>query len=101
MKHRNILVIGGYGSVGFEVVKLLSDMAEFNVFVAGRDTEKAKKVASIFHCKWKYVDVTKQTSIDDALEGVDTIINCFVSIDRTDVSVAESSVSTRLKYTKF
>lgn len=93
-----ILVIGGYGAVGLEVVKLLLNHAEYDVCIAGHNAEKAEEAASIFHCDWTYIDVAQQVSIEQALNDIDIVINCFIPIDGIELGVIERVVKKGLMY---
>jgi len=96
--NNNILIIGGYGIVGTEVVKLLSKTQQFNIYIAGRNTGKAQKAASEYNCNWRYIDVNQRASIDDALQNIDIVVNCFIGPGTPNVAVAEKVVETGIKY---
>lgn len=46
MRHKTISIIGGYGATGAVVTKKLSEESDFIINIAGRDLQKAKKLAS-------------------------------------------------------
>jgi saccharopine dehydrogenase-like NADP-dependent oxidoreductase len=98
MKEVNILVVGGYGIVGKDVVKLLSAKPQIKVFVGGRNADKAKEVANAYNCEWKNIDVQEKTSVEEAIKDIDIVVNCFISTDTVNISVAEIVVNTGKKY---
>ncbi|MEA3497236.1 MAG: saccharopine dehydrogenase NADP-binding domain-containing protein, partial [Bacteroidota bacterium] len=98
MEKLSVLIIGGYGIVGMEAVKILSALPQFKIFVAGRNVEKAQKVATTYNCDWKYIDVDERASIEVALKDIDIVLNCFISMDKVNVSVAEIVATTGKKY---
>lgn len=44
-----ILIIGGYGNVGKQIVSILNDTGSCSITVGGRNLEKAKKIAAKFN----------------------------------------------------
>lgn len=98
MKTKEILIIGGYGKVGCEVAKMLSVNSQLRIYIAGRNLEKANKVAANLHCESRFIDVTDKQIIEEALIGIDIIINCFISTNSIDSHIPEIVAKTGLKY---
>ncbi|RVW00828.1 NAD-dependent epimerase/dehydratase family protein [Rhodococcus spongiicola] len=61
----SVLVLGGYGAVGTELVERLRTLG-IGALAAGRDRTRADRV----------VDVTDPASLTTALEGVSAVVNC-------------------------
>ncbi|RZS36437.1 hypothetical protein EV193_107118 [Herbihabitans rhizosphaerae] len=71
----NVLVLGGYGAVGAEIVAELRDSGD-TVLAAGRDPARADRV----------VDVTDLAGYRDALSTVDVVVN---ACGAEDLALAE------------
>jgi saccharopine dehydrogenase-like NADP-dependent oxidoreductase len=98
MQEQRILIVGGYGIVGKDVVKILSKHPDFKIYIAGRNIEKAQIAAAANKCDWKYIDVNDNTSIKEALKNINIVVNCFIGMDKINVSVAEIVAETGKKY---
>jgi saccharopine dehydrogenase-like NADP-dependent oxidoreductase len=65
-----ILVVGGYGEVGGRLAAILDRPHRGTLVVGGRHPERASGFPS------RRIDVDDETSIDSALQGVDTVVAC-------------------------
>jgi len=96
MTEQSILIAGGYGVVGQRIAAELAP--DYPVIVAGRHLEHAKATAAaIGHgVRSRLVDVTVETSIAAALEGVATVVSC---IDQPRRSLLHAAIGRGLRYT--
>jgi saccharopine dehydrogenase (NAD+, L-lysine-forming) len=96
MNDQTILVAGGYGVVG---QRIAADLAsDYTVIVAGRHIERATAMATaIGHgAIGRQLDVTNDTSISEALDGVATVVSC---IDQPRRQLLHASIARGLSYT--
>jgi saccharopine dehydrogenase-like NADP-dependent oxidoreductase len=87
-----VLIIGGYGKVGTESAKLLSNYSEIALFIGGRDIEKAKKTAIEYNASPIYIDCDDIHSVEEAIKDKDIVINCFIDIERVNTNVAKTCI---------
>lgn len=66
-----VVVVGGYGAVGREVVAALA--GDYEVVAAGRDLAKARSVENAIPMR---LDITDTADIDRALDGADVVVTC-------------------------
>ncbi len=78
MKTHRVLIPGGYGAVGSIIASLLSKNENIIPVVAGRSKDQAKKRAEKLGCQWTTVDLEDKDSIQEALNEIDIIINCYI-----------------------
>jgi saccharopine dehydrogenase-like NADP-dependent oxidoreductase len=78
MQKKEILIVGGYGTVGSHISSFLSKNDQFMPVIAGRSEEKAKALAQKLNCKWKTIDLKNKDAIEDALKNVYMVISCFI-----------------------
>lgn len=77
MEKERVLVVGGYGTVGTVVSKILSKSDLIIPVIAGRNEAKAKALAGKLNAEWRTVDINKEDSILAAFANVKVVINCF------------------------
>lgn len=77
MKKQNVLIVGGYGTVGSLVSEILGNDERIGVIIAGRNAAKAKQLAHTLQAEWRTLDVRNAQSLSPALQDVDLVINCF------------------------
>jgi saccharopine dehydrogenase-like NADP-dependent oxidoreductase len=87
---REILVIGGYGEVGRRLAAILETAHPGAVIVGGRNPVRAGGLRS------RRVDVDDETSIDSALEGVDTVVAC---VRQKGAQLLQAAVRRGIAYT--
>lgn len=98
MSRKQVLIGGGYGSVGSHITALISKTTGMIPVVAGRDGEKAKALAQKFGCRWKTVDLTNKNSIENALKNIDIVINCYIPSDDFTTSLPEKAAKSGIHY---
>jgi hypothetical protein len=92
---RRTVVLGGYGAVGREVVRLLAN-ADRQVLVAGRDESRASAVATSFAgAAPASVDVSRPDSLHNVVARDDLVINCT---GLENVALARSAVEAEAHY---
>ncbi len=73
---RRAVVLGGYGAVGREVVRLLADGGR-QVVVAGRDESRANVLAAtLAGARGASVDISRPGSLHEVVSRGDVVINC-------------------------
>lgn len=98
MKETRILIAGGYGAVGKEIVKLLAPKSGVMPVVGGRDGEKAKLLANQLNCEWIRIDLDNGESISNALKNTDIVINCYLPSNNYPVRLANSAIEQQVHY---
>ena len=66
---RTFLVIGGYGGIGSEVSRQLSDV-KANLVIGGRNTTDGNALASDIGAKFEYVDATNERDVEECMKAV-------------------------------
>lgn len=98
MNKARILIAGGYGAVGQEVVKLISQRSDMTAVVGGRNRDKARKCAEQFDCEWQVMDLDDLESIKVNLHSIDIVINAFIPSDAYHVDLAEMAIGAGTHY---
>ena len=72
-----VLVTGASGGIGSAIVRQLVDTGA-DVIASGQNTEKLDALAAETSCRTLPFDVTDETSVRGALEGLDLwgVVNC-------------------------
>jgi saccharopine dehydrogenase-like NADP-dependent oxidoreductase len=98
LKGTDILITGGYGTVGRRVAADLAPDYPGCVVVAGRSTEKAAQLAiELGHgARGRRLDVGEPDSVETALEGVGVVMSC---IDQPEPHLLRSAIGRGLAYT--
>ena len=98
MDGKDILIVGGYGTVGQRIAADLAPDYPGRVVVAGRSLENATRLATeIGHCvRTRRADVDDPTSIADALDGVQVVVSC---IDQREQYLLQAAINRGLAYT--
>jgi saccharopine dehydrogenase (NAD+, L-lysine-forming) len=94
----DILITGGYGTVGRRVAADLAPDYPDRVVVAGRSTEKAARLAAeLGHgVRGRRVDVDDLDSVEAALDGVGVVMSC---IDQAEPHLLRAVIRRGLAYT--
>lgn len=73
-----ILVIGGYGAVGTNVVAHLRDRRDLKVVIAGRDGSRATRLAAGLGANFNglALDLHDTTALDRAVIAADVVVSC-------------------------
>jgi saccharopine dehydrogenase (NAD+, L-lysine-forming) len=98
LKDLDILITGGYGTVGRRVAVDLAPDYPGRVVVAGRSAEKAAQLAvELGHgVRGRRVDVGEPLSVEAALEGVGVVLSC---IDQAEPHLLRAAIRRGLAYT--
>lgn len=79
-----ILLLGGYGSVGYETAKIMLNRTDAEIVIAGRSLEKAQSAATILsketnnpHVSGKSIDAFNYNEVVSAFKRVDWVIICI------------------------
>jgi saccharopine dehydrogenase-like NADP-dependent oxidoreductase len=92
----NVLVVGGYGTIGQMVCTRLCRQLTGDVIVAGRTLEKARRFAATADgLRPARVDATDPSTFADALQGVDAVVMC---LDADDSALAEACFRRGIHY---
>ncbi len=98
MKETRILVVGGYGAVGREIVKLLANKPDIKTIIGGRNKIKAEMLAESLDCEWRVVDLDSPESIKVALLEIDIVINCYLPADDYHIELAKLAIEAGVHY---
>jgi saccharopine dehydrogenase (NAD+, L-lysine forming) len=98
LKDIDILITGGYGTVGRRVAADLAPDYPGRVVVAGRSAEKAQQLAiELGHgVRGRRVDVGEPLSVEAALEDVGVVLSC---IDQAEPHLLRAAIRRGLAYT--
>ncbi len=98
LKDSDILITGGYGTVGRRVAADLAPDYPDRVVVAGRSAEKAARLAAeLGHgVRGRRIDVGDPDSVEAALDGVGVVMSC---IDQPEPHLLRSAIGRGLAYT--
>ena len=88
-----VLVVGGYGSVGAEVCRLLAKEGSLEVFVGGRNRAKAEQLARELSISARLIDVSDTESYATGLDGIDIVVNCFVDLLEPSLDLPKAATS--------
>ncbi len=95
---KDILIVGGYGTVGRRIAADLAPDYPGRIVVAGRSLEKATQLAAeLDHgVRARQADVDAPASIEAALEGVGVVVSC---IDQSGPHLLSAAIAHGLAYT--
>ncbi|HYQ82415.1 MAG TPA: saccharopine dehydrogenase NADP-binding domain-containing protein, partial [Rubrobacter sp.] len=98
LKDLDILITGGYGTVGRRVAADLAPDYPGRVVVAGRSAEKAAQLTvELGHgVRGRRVDVGEPDSVEAALDGVGVVMSC---IDQPEPHLLRAAIGCGLAYT--
>jgi saccharopine dehydrogenase (NAD+, L-lysine-forming) len=97
-EHKDILIVGGYGTVGRQIAAELAPYYANHVIVAGHHLERAEQVAAEmgYGVRGRRIDVDDPASIEAALNGVGVIVSC---IDQREPHLLHAAIAHGLAYT--
>ena len=98
MIKKQVLVVGGYGSVGSAITKLLFESDYLFPIIAGPDKDKAEKLAKQYNCDFKIIDIYDKNSIEQALKDIDIVICCYIDLDNFDTLLPETAIRSGVHY---
>ncbi len=95
---KEILIVGGYGTVGRRIAVDLAPDYPDRIVVAGRSLEEARQLAAqLGHgVRARRVDVDDPASIEATLEGVGVVVSC---IDQREPHLLRAAIAHGLAYT--
>src|SRR5215208_3440559 len=98
LKGTDILIIGGYGTVGRRVAADLAPDYPGRLVVAGRSAERAAQFAAelMYGVRGRRVDVGEPDSVEAALDGVGVVMSC---IDQPEPHLLRAAIGRGLAYT--
>jgi len=83
-KIRKILILGGYGAVGYETTKILLNRTDAEIVIAGRSLEKAQSAAAKLsketnntHVSGKSIDAFNYNEVVSVFKMIDWVIICI------------------------
>jgi saccharopine dehydrogenase-like NADP-dependent oxidoreductase len=98
LEDTDILITGGYGTVGRRVAAELAPDYPGHVIVAGRSAQKAAQFAAeLGHgVRGRRVDVSDPASVEAVLDGVSVVMSC---IDQPEPHLLRAAIRRGLAYT--
>jgi saccharopine dehydrogenase (NAD+, L-lysine forming) len=95
---KDILIVGGYGTVGQRIAADVAPDAPGRIAVAGRSGERATAFAATlgYGARGRPIDVDDAVSIEAALEGVSLVVSC---IDQPEPYLLRAAIAHGLAYT--
>lgn len=98
------VILGGYGAAGVATARLLLQETQLQLVLAGRDQEKASKVAAQISSEFQAdrvrglgVDATDPTSLREALQGLDLLIVC-IPLEGITAGVVHAALEARVDW---
>src|SRR5919107_3772205 len=97
LEDTDILITGGYGTVGRRIAADLAPDYPGRLVVAGRSAEKAVQLAAQigYGVRGRNTDVGDRASVDASLEGVGVVMNC---IDQPEPHLLRAATARGLTY---
>src|SRR5215213_8749879 len=98
LEDTELLITGGYGTVGRRVAAELAPDYQGRLVVAGRSAAKAGQLAAEigYGARGRMIDVGDRASVEAALEGVGVVMNC---IDQPEPHLLGAAIARGLAYT--
>jgi saccharopine dehydrogenase-like NADP-dependent oxidoreductase len=95
---KDILIVGGYGTVGQRIAADLAPDTPGRIVVAGRSGERATAFAATlgYGARGRPIDVADSVSIEAALDGVSLVVSC---IDQREPHLLRAAIAHGLAYT--
>ena len=83
MESRSMMILGGYGSAGICISRLLLQETDINLILAGHNDLRAQKAAGLLNAEfvgsrvqWMQVDATNLEGLREAFAQCDTVTSC-------------------------
>src|SRR5215208_800523 len=98
LEDTDLLITGGYGTVGRRVAADLAPDYPGRLVVAGRSAAKAGQLAAGigYGARARRIDVGDRASVEAALDGVGVVMNC---IDQPELHLLGAAIARGLAYT--
>jgi short subunit dehydrogenase-like uncharacterized protein len=87
-----------YGATGYSGREIASALADADVVLAGRDAERVRAVAEPLGLAWRAFDLAAAGPLDEALAGIDLVLNAAGPFDLTTGPVLQACLRTRTHY---
>ncbi|MBP9906648.1 MAG: saccharopine dehydrogenase NADP-binding domain-containing protein [Rhodoferax sp.] len=104
MKHRSVLILGGYGNAGLAIARLLAQLGDIEIILAGRSEKRAVDAAQRLRAEFdkahlvaRHADASKRESLLAAFRQVDIVVVAASTIEHTQV-VAEAALAAGIDY---
>lgn len=95
---KKVLILGGYGTFGRRITQALCKVSEIECIVAGRRPQRARKLIQAMGVTALEVDVTDDTSLKSALEGVFAVVNTCGPFHETGYNLARACARKGIHY---
>jgi saccharopine dehydrogenase (NAD+, L-lysine-forming) len=99
-----ILLLGGYGAVGYETAKILLNRTDAEIVIAGRSLEKAQSAAAKLsketnntYVSGKSIDAFNYNEVVSAFKMVDWVIIC-IPLTGLDSKLAQAAYEAGVNY---
>ena len=92
-----LLVYGAYGYTG-ELVARRAVEVGLSPILAGRDSERAVRVARALGCEWRAFPLTDPEAVRRGIRGVGAVVHCAGPFVRTAAPMAEACIDERVHY---
>jgi saccharopine dehydrogenase (NAD+, L-lysine forming) len=93
--NRTILIVGGAGTVGSKIAKILSKDGGLRLILGGRNRQKAEAIASSVGAEARRIDLNLPDTWEEALAGVGLVLVCM---DQEDERFARHVLSSGIRY---
>jgi len=104
MENKTILILGGYGNTGKALARLLLQETGVHIVLAGRNIEKADRLANEFNRDFKgirvrglKVDASDPAGLTQAFTGIDFVVVASSTIQYTR-QVCDAALEARVAY---
>lgn len=104
MENKAILILGGYGSAGLHIAKLLLERTDARLTLAGRSQSKAVEISAELNTQYEdirvaglQVDASKEEDLKRALVGIDLLVVAS-STSQYARQVASAALATGVDY---
>jgi saccharopine dehydrogenase (NAD+, L-lysine forming) len=96
-KQKDVLVLGGYGSVGSSVCEEISRLFDGQILIAGHNLQRAEKLAQRFGKRGEAVqlDATEPNTYQSLFDRVSVVVNC---VECNNVEVARACLARSTHY---
>lgn len=100
----NVIIIGGYGVFGADIVRDILEHTDLHVTIVGRNIEKAKRTADHFSERFgdrvscAMVDVFSPSQLKELLRGGFAVVNCVGNYSTTAEYVVRAAIDENCHY---
>lgn len=90
-----VLLVGGAGSVGQRIARIIAPALGERLWVGGRDRARATTVADALGAQSRALDVSDPNTFKAALDGIGLVVMC---LDTSDLTFAHACVTRGIHY---